>query len=149
MISLWLNRLAAKRVKGEKERMKRRTAREKALQSLFQIDVSDIEPKEAMAHALDGLESDAFFEQLVYGVLENKEKIDEMITRHLVNWKLDRLANVDRAILRLSAYEMAFVDEIPASVSMNEAIELAKQFGDDKSAKFINGVLSNIKSDLE
>ncbi|MGR3207306.1 transcription antitermination factor NusB [Bacillus glycinifermentans] len=129
--------------------MKRRTAREKALQSLFQIDVSDIEPKEAMAHALDGLESDAFFEQLVYGVLENKEKIDEMITRHLVNWKLDRLANVDRAILRLSAYEMAFVDEIPASVSMNEAIELAKQFGDDKSAKFINGVLSNIKSDLE
>lgn len=149
MISLWLNRLAAKRVKGEKERMKRRTAREKALQSLFQIDVSDIEPKEAMAHALDGLESDAFFEQLVYGVLENKEKIDEMITRHLVNWKLDRLANVDRAILRLSAYEMAFVDDIPASVSMNEAIELAKQFGDDKSAKFINGVLSNIKSDLE
>ncbi|ATH92336.1 antitermination protein NusB [Bacillus glycinifermentans] len=129
--------------------MKRRTAREKALQSLFQIDVSDIEPKEAMAHALDGLESDAFFEQLVYGVLENKEKIDEMITRHLVNWKLDRLANVDRAILRLSAYEMAFVDDIPASVSMNEAIELAKQFGDDKSAKFINGVLSNIKSDLE
>lgn len=88
--------------------MKRRTAREKALQSLFQIDVSDTEPNEAMQHALDGQESDAFFEQLVYGVLENKEKIDEMIKRHLVNWKLDRLANVDRAILRLSAYEMIF-----------------------------------------
>ncbi|ASB88502.1 transcription antitermination factor NusB [Bacillus sonorensis] len=129
--------------------MKRRTAREKALQSLFQIDVSNIEPKEAMAHALDGRESDAFFEQLVYGVLENKEKIDEMITRHLVNWKLDRLANVDRAILRLSVYEMAFSHDIPVNVSMNEAIELAKQFGDDKSAKFVNGVLSNIKSDLE
>ncbi|MFO6496176.1 MULTISPECIES: transcription antitermination factor NusB [Bacillus] len=129
--------------------MKRRTAREKALQSLFQIDVSDIEPKEAMQHALDDLESDAFFEQLVYGVLENKSKIDEMIKRHLVNWKLDRLANVDRAILRLSAYEMLFLDDIPVNVSMNEAIELAKQFGDDKSAKFVNGVLSNIKSDLE
>ncbi|EWH21135.1 transcription antitermination factor NusB [Bacillus haynesii] len=129
--------------------MKRRTAREKALQSLFQIDVSDIEPNEAMQHALDGQESDAFFEQLVYGVLENKEKIDEMIKQHLVNWKLDRLANVDRAILRLSAYEMIFLDDIPVNVSMNEAIELAKQFGDDKSAKFINGVLSNIKSDLE
>ncbi|TWM80950.1 N utilization substance protein B [Bacillus licheniformis] len=149
MISLWLKRQAAKRVKGEKERMKRRTAREKALQSLFQIDVSDIEPNEAMQHALDGQESDAFFEQLVYGVLENKEKIDEMIKRHLVNWKLDRLANVDRAILRLSAYEMIFLDDIPVNVSMNEAIELAKQFGDDKSAKFVNGVLSNIKSDLE
>ena len=60
MISLWLKRQAAKRVKGEKERMKRRTAREKALQSLFQIDVSDIEPNEAMQHALDGQESDAF-----------------------------------------------------------------------------------------
>lgn len=129
--------------------MKRRTAREKALQSLFQIDVSDIEPNEAMQHALDGQESDAFFEQLVYGVLENKEKIDEMIKRHLVNWKLDRLANVDRAILRLSAYEMIFLDDIPVNVSMNEAIELAKQFGNDKSAKFVNGVLSNIKSDLE
>lgn len=129
--------------------MKRRTAREKALQSLFQIDVSDIEPNEAMQHALDGQESDAFFEQLVYGVLENKEKIDEMIKRHLVNWKLDRLANVDRAILRLSAYEMIFLDDIPVNVSMNEAIELAKQFGDGKSAKFVNGVLSNIKSDLE
>ncbi|MEC0715290.1 transcription antitermination factor NusB [Bacillus licheniformis] len=129
--------------------MKRRTAREKALQSLFQIDVSDIEPNEAMQHALDGQESDAFFEQLVYGVLENKEKIDEMIKRQLVNWKLDRLANVDRAILRLSAYEMIFLDDIPVNVSMNEAIELAKQFGDDKSAKFVNGVLSNIKSDLE
>ncbi|MCY7778251.1 transcription antitermination factor NusB [Bacillus haynesii] len=129
--------------------MKRRTAREKALQSLFQIDVSDIEPNEAMQHALDGQESDTFFEQLVYGVLENKEKIDEMIKQHLVNWKLDRLANVDRAILRLSAYEMIFLDDIPVNVSMNEAIELAKQFGDDKSAKFVNGVLSNIKSDLE
>ncbi|MDW6053240.1 transcription antitermination factor NusB [Bacillus paralicheniformis] len=129
--------------------MKRRTAREKALQSLFQIDVSDTEPNEAMQHALDGQESDAFFEQLVYGVLENKEKIDEMIKRHLVNWKLDRLANIDRAILRLSAYEMIFLEDIPVNVSMNEAIELAKQFGDDKSAKFVNGVLSNIKSDLE
>lgn len=129
--------------------MKRRTAREKALQSLFQIDVSDTEPNEAMQHALNGQESDAFFEQLVYGVLENKEKIDEMIKRHLVNWKLDRLANVDRAILRLSAYEMIFLEDIPVNVSMNEAIELAKQFGDDKSAKFVNGVLSNIKSDLE
>nr|TWM37906.1 N utilization substance protein B [Bacillus paralicheniformis] len=146
---MWLKRQAAKRVKGEKERMKRRTAREKALQSLFQIDVSDTEPNEAMQHALDGQESDAFFEQLVYGVLENKEKIDEMIKRHLVNWKLDRLANVDRAILRLSAYEMIFLEDIPVNVSMNEAIELAKQFGDDKSAKFVNGVLSNIKSDLE
>lgn len=72
-----------------------------------------------------------------------------MISKHLVNWKLDRIANVDRAILRLAAYEMAYAEDIPVNVSMNEAIELAKRFGDDKATKFVNGVLSNIKSDIE
>ncbi|MEI4790738.1 transcription antitermination factor NusB [Bacillus sp. FJAT-53060] len=129
--------------------MKRRTAREKALQTLFQIDVSNINPKEAITHALDEQESDPFFEELVFGVLEQKDKLDEMISQHLVNWKLDRIANVDRAILRLSVYEMVYQEDIPVSVSMNEAIELAKLFGDDKAPKFVNGVLSNIKNDLK
>ena len=129
--------------------MKRRTAREKALQTLFQIDVSNIDPKEAITHALDEQESDPFFEVLVIGVLEKKDKLDDMISQHLVNWKLDRIANVDRAILRLSVYEMVYQEDIPVSVSMNEAIELAKLFGDDKAPKFVNGVLSNIKNDLK
>lgn len=129
--------------------MKRRTAREKALQTLFQIDVSNIDPKEAITHALDEQESDPFFEELVFGVLEQKDKLDDMISQHLVNWKLDRIANVDRAILRLSVYEMVYQEDIPVSVSMNEAIELAKLFGDDKASKFVNGVLSNIKNDLK
>ncbi|GJI58412.1 transcription antitermination factor NusB [Bacillus sp. S2(2019)] len=129
--------------------MKRRTAREKALQTLFQIDVSNIDPKEAITHALDEQESDPFFEELVFGVLEQKDKLDDMISQHLVNWKLDRIANVDRAILRLSVYEMVYQEDIPVSVSMNEAIELAKLFGDDKAPKFVNGVLSNIKNDLK
>ncbi|APT47900.1 transcription antitermination factor NusB [Bacillus safensis] len=129
--------------------MKRRTAREKALQTLFQIDVSNIDPKEAITHALDEQESDPFFEELVFGVLEQKDKLDDMISQHLVNWKLDRIANVDRAILRLSVYEMVYQEDIPVSVSMNEAIELAKLFGDDKVPKFVNGVLSNIKNDLK
>lgn len=129
--------------------MKRRTAREKALQTLFQIDVSNIDPKEAITHALDEQESDPFFEELVFGVLEQKDKLDDMISQHLVNWKLDRIANVDRAILRLSVYEMVYQEDIPVSVSMNEAIELAKLFGDDKAPKFVNGVLPNIKNDLK
>ncbi|QRF82122.1 transcription antitermination factor NusB [Bacillus altitudinis] len=129
--------------------MKRRTAREKALQTLFQIDVSNIDPKEAITHALDEQESDPFFEELVFGVLEQKDKLDDMISQHLVNWKFDRIANVDRAILRLSVYEMVYQEDIPVSVSMNEAIELAKLFGDDKAPKFVNGVLSNIKNDLK
>lgn len=129
--------------------MKRRTAREKALQTLFQIDVSNIDPKDTITHALDEQESDPFFEELVFGVLEQKDKLDDMISQHLVNWKLDRIANVDRAILRLSVYEMVYQEDIPVSVSMNEAIELAKLFGDDKAPKFVNGVLSNIKNDLK
>ncbi|BBP90635.1 hypothetical protein BsIDN1_42530 [Bacillus safensis] len=82
-------------------------------------------------------------------MLEQKDKLDDMISQHLVNWKLDRIANVDRAILRLSVYEMVYQEDIPVSVSMNEAIELAKLFGDDKAPKFVNGVLSNIKNDLK
>lgn len=82
-------------------------------------------------------------------MLEQKDKLDDMISQHLVNWKLDRIANVDRAILRLSVYEMVYQEDIPLSVSMNEAIELAKLFGDDKAPKFVNGVLSNIKNDLK
>ncbi|MCY7604542.1 transcription antitermination factor NusB, partial [Bacillus altitudinis] len=81
--------------------------------------------------------------------LEQKDKLDDMISQQLVNWKLDRIANVDRAILRLSVYEMVYQEDIPVSVSMNEAIELAKLFGDDKAPKFVNGVLSNIKNDLK
>lgn len=127
--------------------MKRRIAREKALQALFQIDLSNIESEDAMAHALDGAESDAFFENLVHGVVNHKPEIDRLISKHLVNWKLDRIANVDRAILRTAVYELLYQEDIPANVTINEAIELAKSFGDDKAAKFINGVLSSIQSE--
>ncbi|WWL81293.1 transcription antitermination factor NusB [Bacillus altitudinis] len=85
-----------------------------------------------------------------FSVCSNKRtNSNDMISQHLVNWKLDRIANVDRAILRLSVYEMVYQEDIPVSVSMNEAIELAKLFGDDKAPKFVNGVLSNIKNDLK
>lgn len=82
-------------------------------------------------------------------MIDHQVQLDEMISKHLVNWKLDRIANVDRAVLRLAVYEMVYVEDIPVNVSMNEAIELAKRFGDDKATKFVNGVLSNIKSDIE
>ncbi|MGP1908491.1 transcription antitermination factor NusB [Metabacillus sp. JX24] len=129
--------------------MKRRLAREKALQALFQIDVSEIDPKEAMNHALDGEQMDEFMTALVLGTVEHTEEIDEQIKPHLVNWKLERLANVDRSVLRLAVFEMMFKEEIPLNVTLDEAIELAKTFGDDQSPKFINGVLSNIKSALD
>ncbi|MFT4415638.1 transcription antitermination factor NusB [Fredinandcohnia humi] len=128
--------------------MKRRTAREKALQSLFQIDVTENEPKEAIENVLEEGPTDAFLEQLVYGVVEKKEEIDTLLRNNLEKWNLERLANVDRTILRIAVYEMKYVDEIPVKVSIDEAIELAKQFGDDSSSRFVNAILSKIKDSL-
>jgi transcription antitermination protein NusB len=129
--------------------MKRRTAREKALQALFQIDMSDIEPKVAMEHALEDLPTDPYFEKLVFGVIEHQEEIDKLIIGQLEKWSLERLANVDRSILRIAIYEMRYCsEEVPMNVILDEAIEVAKLYGDDQSSKFINGVLANIKQQM-
>lgn len=126
--------------------MKRRTAREKALQALFQIDVSEVDPKDAIEHVLDGARNDDYLVRLVTGVVENLSQIDELIQNHLEKWTLDRVATVDRNLLRLSTYELLFLKEdVPANVAIDEAIEIAKIFGDEESSRFINGVLSKIK----
>ncbi|MBP2240823.1 N utilization substance protein B [Cytobacillus eiseniae] len=129
--------------------MKRRTAREKALQALFQIDVSQVEPESAIEHVLDGAPNDSYLSMLVNGVLENIESIDVSIKQHLSNWTIDRLATVDRNLLRLAVYELQFChDDVPANAAIDEAIEIAKLYGDDQSSKFINGVLSKVKQQL-
>ncbi len=129
--------------------MKRRTAREKALQALFQVNVSKTDPNEAIEHALDEQKSDQFMEALVFGTIEHEKELDEQITPHLVNWTIDRLANIDKTILRMAVYELKYEHDIPANVTLDEAVELAKAFGDEQSSKFINGVLSKIKKDIE
>lgn len=129
--------------------MKRRMAREKALQALFQIDMSDIDPKEAIGHALEELPSDPYLEKLVFGVLEHQEEIDQLITAQLEKWSLERLANVDRSVLRIAIFEMKYcTEEVPVNVILDEAIEIAKLYGDDQSSRFINGVLANIKQHM-
>lgn len=126
--------------------MKRRTAREKALQALFQIDMSAVEPKAAIEHVLEGKENDDYLDRLVLGVEVNKKQIDEIVKAHLDNWTIDRLATVDRNLLRLSVYELLYcAEEVPANVVIDEAIEIAKIYGDDQSSRFINGVLSKVK----
>jgi len=128
--------------------MKRRTAREKALQALFQIDVSNTEPSLAIEHVLEGESSDDYLNQLVLGVVEQKDEIDNLISVNLEKWTLDRLATVDRNLLRMAAYELKFSEGIPDNVILDEAIEIAKIYGDNQSSKFINGVLSKIKETL-
>ncbi|RBP02591.1 transcription antitermination factor NusB [Rossellomorea aquimaris] len=125
--------------------MKRRVAREKALQALFQIDMSGIEPDVALTNVLEeDQEMDAYLQQLVLGFIENQERIDGHIRENLEKWSFDRLAKVDRNILRLGVYELLFVEDVPNNVVINEAVEIAKIFGDDQSSKFINGVLSKV-----
>lgn len=122
--------------------MKRHDARQKALQVLFQLDSTEIAIEEAIEHVLEGQKSNAFFEQLVRGTAEQQEKIDLALSDKLENWTLQRLPKIERTILRLSVYELLFMQDTPQRVVLNEAIELCKLFGDDKSSKFVNGVLS-------
>ncbi|RLQ98279.1 transcription antitermination factor NusB [Falsibacillus albus] len=128
--------------------MKRRTAREKALQALFQMDANDIQADEAISNVLEDKPNDEYLQKLVAGTIEHKSEIDQTIQKHLEKWKLGRLAKVDRNILRLGVFEMYYMEDLPKNVAINEAIEIAKTFGDDQSSKFINGVLSKIKDSL-
>jgi transcription antitermination factor NusB len=84
---------------------------------------------------------DSYAWTLVEGVFDNYDRIDEIITQHSQHWKLNRIAKVELTILRLSLFEMLFCPDIPLKVAMNEAIELAKNFGDENSKTFVNGVL--------
>ncbi|EAE2396729.1 transcription antitermination factor NusB [Listeria monocytogenes] len=123
--------------------MKRREAREKALQALFQIELNEMSLDQAIKNIMED-EQDDYMEKLVEGVMENKADIDAIIEPNLDNWRIDRLSKVDLSLLRLSVYEIKYLDDVPNRVSLNESIEIAKIYSDEKSSKFINGVLANI-----
>lgn len=122
--------------------MKRHEAREKALQVLFQLDNTELPIEEAIEHVLEERKSNAFLEQLVRGTIEHKEAIDAELEEKLENWTLSRLPKIERTVLRLSVYELLYMQDTPQKVVLNEAIELCKVFSDEKSSKFVNGVLS-------
>jgi len=124
--------------------MKRHMARELAVQSLFQMELSDLTAQEAIEFAVEGKEYDTFVEQLVNGVETNKETIDQHIREALVNWSFERLGNIERTILRLAVYELLFEKNIPVRVTINEAIELTKAFADEEATKIVNGVLGKV-----
>lgn len=130
----------------------RRKSRESALQALFSIDMGDGCRKPYSDETTDGLcrmmdvpdASRDYFLDLVKGVFEHFEDIDRCISDTSSNWKLSRMSTVDRNIIRIAVYEMLYKDDIPASVAINEAIEIAKKFGTEKSGPFINGILDSI-----
>jgi len=129
--------------------LKRRRGRELALQILYQFD---FRPRLTYDKALKSLplelelpEVKSFTEEIVKGVLDFKEEIDKLIEKHTVGWKIDRMASVDRNILRIALYEiLRRREDVPLSVAINEAVELAKKYGTEESSKFVNGVLAKI-----
>lgn len=129
--------------------MKRRKAREYALQIIFQIDFMEkkIDSKDLKEFWSDKKESKdvkEFTEELVRGTLSKIDEIDLMIKRVAENWILDRMAAVDRNILRFAAYELLYIKDIPSAVTINEAIEIAKKFSSTEAAPFINGILDRL-----
>ena len=123
--------------------MKRREAREKAIQTLFQLDNTELSIDEAIDYIIgNGEEVNSFYNQLVRGTIENKTVIDTALSANLENWSLNRLPKIERTVLRLAVFELLFGKDAPERVIMNEAIELCKTFGDEKSGRFVNGVLS-------
>ena len=126
----------------------RRKGRELALQALYQIEITDDASPGAVELFLSHFEGSAkakdFARGLVSGVVSRQEEIDSRIEQLTENWKMGRLAKVDLVLLRMAAYELMYCPDIPSSVSLNEAIEIAKRFGTGDSPAFINGVLDHL-----
>jgi N utilization substance protein B len=131
---------------------KRTKARERALQALYQIDVAAEGIDEALARfwrSFEPVEREVMVvaEGLVRGVAAHRRAVDEAIERVSTNWRLDRMAKVDRNVLRLAVYELLETD-VPVKVVINEAIELGKKFGSESTGAFVNGVLDKVASGL-
>jgi N utilization substance protein B len=145
----------------------RRKAREIALQILYQLDVQEQLSEEqglslfwrnfgaAAMEAQPGApaesgadEAQPFAEQLVRGVRLHLAELDALISASSRNWRLERMARVDRNLLRLAVYELKFADEVPAKVAINEAIEIAKRYGTAESPAFVNGILDRCREEL-
>lgn len=132
---------------------KRHQARELALQVLFHMEYNQGDPAECfdLISGSFGASrgSREFSRQLVLGVWEQKEKLDGLIRKASQHWRLERMTMVDRNVLRLALYEVLFLKDIPAKVSIDEAVELGKKFGTEESGSFINGILDSIYHKME
>ena len=129
--------------------LSRSRCRELALQFLYQAEFAGQRREEELAsfwrHFRKGNKTPAYLLQLVQGVAANLEELDALISRYSEHWRLERMAAVDRNLLRLAAYELLYQPQIPPKVAINEAVELAKQYGTEDSGAFVNGILDRIR----
>jgi N utilization substance protein B len=133
----------------------RHRAREAALQALYLWEIGGMTPEQALGvffreHAADAEDSvRAFATTIVTGTVEDVPALDALISAHSTHWRIERLAVIDRLVLRLAAWELRHEPETPPAVVINEAVELARRFGTDNSVRFVNGVLDGIRKGLE
>lgn len=129
----------------------RREARKAAFELLFETEFKTAEAREdifALSCENREIEADAYIKNAYFGVYEHQEEIDALIGKYARGWKTARISRVSRSILRLAIYEMLYLRDIPASVSINEAIELCKKFDEESARGFVNGILNSVKEEL-
>jgi N utilization substance protein B len=121
------------------------------LQALYEIDCTGHPPALVIEQRLQEADlpeaGEQFARELVQGVREYQERLDELIGRYAPDWPVDQIAVIDRNVLRISMYEILMCDDTPTKVAINEAVELAKKFGSDSSSRFVNGVLGSLVAD--
>jgi transcription antitermination protein NusB len=128
----------------------RRGSRRQAIDVLYQADITGRDPRLVLVEwHVAGRELDPFAEELVEGVTANREAIDEVLSAHSEHWKLDRMASVDRTILRLAIFELLHRPDVPAGAAIDEAVRAAKELSTEDSGRFVNGVLGKIAQELE
>ncbi|HKW08543.1 MAG TPA: transcription antitermination factor NusB [Candidatus Dormibacteraeota bacterium] len=127
---------------------KRHQARELALKVLFQLEGTGDDPEEVLRyHAAENGASEeitTFARELVQGVLQNQERLDAILAEASEHWRLEQMAKVDRAILRIAVYEIAIDRKVPTKAAINESIELAKTFSGEEAGRFVNGILGRV-----
>ena len=131
----------------------RHEARLMAVQFLFQVDFNGGDLTEALAEFWKerkaGPKIRSFMEELVRGVTTNKATLDERLQRYATNWDVKRMGGVDRNVMRVALFEMVHCTEIPPVVSINEAVDIAKELSTDESGRFVNGILDRARKDIE
>lgn len=130
--------------------MNRKAAREWLIQFFYQMDIRNEFTKELFQVSVNALETPVpennklYMEEVIQIFFDNREAVDTIISEHLIDWTIDRMSRVDLAILRVAVIELRFMAGIPVSVTVNEAVDLSKKYGDEESAGFVNGVLGKI-----
>ncbi len=130
----------------------RRKQREQVLKMLYQLEVGKGDAEDVFFFYLEEekpeVETSRFVKALFFGVTEKTDELDKKIEEFADNWKLSRIALVDKNVLRMSLYEIIYCDDIPNAVAINEAVDIVKKFSTEDSGKFVNGLLDKIKNEL-